>query len=759
MEWINEVIPDNYLYAIGWMLVHSLWQISGLGLLLWLVLEFYHKKSASFKYWTSVFVLFLLVLGSIGTAIFYFEPQEKITAANEPIFADDNGFHPISDLEIPPHTTKSNFEAISSQIEKRIPTLVNLWLIGAVLFMIKFASSLAELRSLDFRPKNTIGEKWEETLADISSRLKIKQRVQIFQTKFVDTPVTYGILKPVILIPTGLIFKVSPAQLEAIIAHELAHIKRHDYLINLIQSVMEVVFFFHPVFWYINSIIKTERENTCDDLAISVGIKARDLAEALVIIVNHAKQTQPELAMAAAKPKTPTLDRIKRIMGFHSSHKQTSTLTSLTMIITLILSASLILGAHADKSSENDFDPMLTQAQSNIILTEGFWSQFDIGANANLNTEKELADNLKLDLGKSQKGSSESLRHLTKTLSNLSNKLDSIKSYDLKISLSENGKTFSFEDMTEKDELNLFSGFDNFKITGDTLHIWSDLKGNNSKIKAKSLNGEALAHTIKIPPLEFQRLDFSEMPMLKLPEGMIIPHVNLDSTKEPNLNEAKIRMGYDTNELHYKNSELAKVNEDSPKTIQPYNPAKIQSIPKAGSISNPTTFSLNLKDTTDLYAKELAKATDKLSKAKTVEEKEKAKKEISALTDKIRTLTREKHMANAFQNDSLMATIKKQADMYRKKAEELKPLIKEYENKMREWQKQHEPLLQEYEAKMKAYEKELQPLMKEYQEKMKAYEKELQPLMKEYQQKMEEWQKEYSAKMQESKGKPNNENN
>ena len=89
MEWINEIIPENYLYAIGWMLVHSLWQIAGLGLVLWFSLGFLHKKSAALKYRLGVITLFVLVLSSISTAIFYFEPTGELTT-NQEIFIPEN---------------------------------------------------------------------------------------------------------------------------------------------------------------------------------------------------------------------------------------------------------------------------------------------------------------------------------------------------------------------------------------------------------------------------------------------------------------------------------------------------------------------------------------------------------------------------------------------------------------------------------------------------------------------------------------------
>ncbi|MCH7399953.1 M56 family metallopeptidase [Belliella sp. DSM 107340] len=759
---MNEIIPANYLYAIGWMLVHSLWQIAGLGLILWLSLEFLHKKSAAFKYSASVFVLFLVIVSSIGTVLFYFEPEKESTIAYESVFVDDDKFFPSTAYSNIPQTAKSNFEILSSQIEKRIPFLVNLWFIGAILFMIKFAGSLAELRNLGQKPKKGMPERWQVTLTEFSKKLKIKHSVKIFQSNHIDTPLTFGVLKPVILIPAGLVFQLSPMQMEAIIAHELAHIKRHDYLINLLQSAMEVIFFFHPVFWYINAIIKTERENASDDAAISVGVQARDLAEALVLVVQYAKLTQPQLAMAAAKSKTPTLDRIKRIMGFHPSQKQTSTLTSLTMLTSLLLSVSLILGAHADKSINEDLELMLTEIHSEIDLGEDLWKTFDQDKNSAQNLEIEVSEELKQNLNSQHNVPDNSLNFSSKTHSGQTENVDTLKAFDLKITLSEDGKPFLFEEMSEDLKIKYFSGFDNFKIMGDTMHIWSNLQAHNSVTLSNSLNKEltnreAIINTIKITPLEFEGMDFSVMPILKLSDVMTMPHVSFDTTKVQNFNSSKIRIGYDPNQLEYQNLELTKTNSTP---IKKYNSTIVKSTPAVGFYSNPISFSQTQSDTTEKYTNSIDKAILKLTNAKTEEEKETAIKELSIITNKMATMSAaSKNLMEKAKNDSLFSNVRAQGELYKLKAEEMKPIIDEYQKKMIEWQKEHKPLMEEYQERMKAYEKELRPLMEEYQEKMKSFQKELQPLMNEYQQKMKEIQKEYAVKMKELQEKQVKENN
>ncbi|GAB2624176.1 M56 family metallopeptidase [Belliella aquatica] len=807
MEWINEIIPENYLYAIGWMLVHSIWQIAGLGLVLWLSLGFLHKKSAELKYRLGVITLLLLVFSSISTEIFYFEPTHESTA-NQAIFIPENDIVYLpTDFEVP-KTSETTFEILSKQIERRIPILVNIWLIGAILFMIKFGGALAEIRNLSLKPKKTIEGSWQTALIDFSQKLKVKQTVKLFLSKFVYSPVTYGVFKPVILIPAGLIFQLSPSQIEAIIAHELAHIKRYDYLVNLIQSAMEVIFFFHPAFWYINSIIKTEREHACDDAAIQVGIRARDLAEALVVIVNHAKQSQPQLALAAAKSKTPTLDRIKRIMGFHTSHKQTSTLTRFTMMLTLILSASLILGAQTDKSNDFNSDPTLTKIHSEFNLADDFWLNFPQDENAGKNIEKEIANDLKHNLGTPLKELSESLGFISKAFSAFSNNAEKPKSYDFKVSLSEDGKPFSIEDISKDMKSDLLSRFDNHKFYGDTLHVWSNLKTDSDKSYIKSISDNlnsngSVSHTMKITPLEFQGGDFSAMPLLTLSEKMTIPHIHLDSIKKLNskqisqvtikeykadsvllkklLENPSFKLANDSYEKSdskhfitflepFKNAkfdplknitpgfkfnlnvdslmikkelELAKIKASEFAQKQTLGLAKVQSAPRIGSNINS-----HQKDSLDL-TKQLRVAVEKLKSATNEKEKAEAVKKISEIANYL----------DDYNIGRVQPPMEVDSEAYNRlllgQTYSTSPNYSESRKLTEAEQKEKKKLEETYKTEFDKYQKEFGSFMKEYQQKLETWQKEQEPLLKAYQEKMAKLEEEAKPLMEEYQQKMN----
>jgi len=373
MEVLETLIPEKYLFALGWMIIHTLWQIAGIGLILWLVLRAFQQKSAAFKYRLSIGALFLVTTLAIGT--FFYHVQDKPSykefafTQNEIDYLLSKGDSLSSFLAEP----SSNWSLLSQRIETWIPFMVQFWILGALLFLVRFGTSLADLRNISVKNHEMVDPKWMQLLQQQMGLLQLKKPIKLFQTIHLDMPVTYGIWKPVILIPVSLFFHLSPAQIEAIMAHELAHIKRYDYLVNLFQSLLEVIFFFHPVFWWINKTARELRENACDDQAIKIGIAPKDLAYGLANALNLTSKPAPEMAMAASRPKNPTLDRIKRIMGVETSPTQPTTLTSITMMITLLIGATLMVGA-SDKQTIKSWEDLMetkliTQTVESDILS------------------------------------------------------------------------------------------------------------------------------------------------------------------------------------------------------------------------------------------------------------------------------------------------------------------------------------------------------------------------------------------------------
>ncbi len=345
MTLLNDWISEELLKALGWTLVHSLWQLILVAGILWIVLHLVKKSSPALKYGLSVgalvvsFVLTLVTFGyewsqSVASSGFTFDESQLL------LFAFDPDLQEV--------TFESRTAQIMAWIDQNLPILVNFWFFGSLLFLFRLLNSLSEIRN--FRKSASLLQDFEleKITYRLMGKLGINRSVQLRSSAIAQSPLTFGTVKPVILLPAALIFQLSPAQLEAIIAHELAHVKRNDYLSNLLLSGLEILFFFHPCYWWMSQTVKELRENAADDLAIKAGIEPKVLATSLAEVLNFAKQNPPELALAAGKKRNPTLLRIKRMLGYPTENYPQTPIISLPMLLTLFLSAGLMASAQQD---------------------------------------------------------------------------------------------------------------------------------------------------------------------------------------------------------------------------------------------------------------------------------------------------------------------------------------------------------------------------------------------------------------------------
>lgn len=167
------------------------------------------------------------------------------------------------------------------------------------------------LHRLRNKKVKAIDEYWESKCKQLGRKLNLSKKYIIRFSSLVTTPMVIGFFRPVVLLPIKIITRLPEKQIEAILAHELAHIKRNDYLVNLMQTLMEVIFFYHPVVWLISARIRTERENCCDDLVVSVTGETVDYAEALVNI-GHV-EIQNNLSLAFSGNKDNLKERVQRM--------------------------------------------------------------------------------------------------------------------------------------------------------------------------------------------------------------------------------------------------------------------------------------------------------------------------------------------------------------------------------------------------------------------------------------------------------------
>ncbi len=196
-----------------------------------------------------------------------------------------------------------------------MPWIVLAWFTGAIIFWLRLTGGwivAARMRSALVRPAP---REWQRRLEEIGAQIRVLGSVKLIISAAVQVPTVVGWLRPVVLMPVGALTGLPPDHIEALLAHELAHIRRHDYLVNILQSIAEALLFYHPVVWWISNQIRNERELCCDDIAVAFSGDALNYARALADLESH-RPSHFNPAVAASGGSLP--ERIERLLGIRA---------------------------------------------------------------------------------------------------------------------------------------------------------------------------------------------------------------------------------------------------------------------------------------------------------------------------------------------------------------------------------------------------------------------------------------------------------
>lgn len=327
MDFINQFLPENILYALGWTVVHSLWQAFAVALLLAAYLLGWQKTDARKRYFAGNLALASTLLLAAVTFVFYFEKSQGTPGLiGELAAADGTAFGQSF--------TGNRTSFFGEYFNENMPLIVTVWVLGLVFFMLKMLGGLLYIQRLRQRYTSPMPRQWQEMLGSLAGELGLGRTIRLAESALVRVPMVVGWLKPVILMPLGAVNNLTPAQVEAILAHELAHIARHDYLLNLMQSIVEILLYFNPAVWWISSNIRTERENCCDDIAVRLCGNSLAYAKALVSL-QEMHQATPAFAMSFSKNRNQLLTRIQRILQPSNNKSNVMEKLSATFLLTV----------------------------------------------------------------------------------------------------------------------------------------------------------------------------------------------------------------------------------------------------------------------------------------------------------------------------------------------------------------------------------------------------------------------------------------
>lgn len=335
MSAIEPLLQDPVAQAIGWALIHFIWQGALIGLLAALALAALRRSAADVRYVVGAIALSLMATMPIVTGV---QTWRTVTAARadagpvgQPLASP--GAVALNDSQAPGGsslasggsggTRVSEPEPAASGatgawritrpagIEPWLPVFVLTWLVGVVLLTLRLLGGWLWVQRMKAHAANAAAHELQVMVERLSRRLHISRNVRLLQSPGVDVPTVIGWIKPVILLPMSALAGLSSSQIEAILAHELAHIRRHDYLVNLLQTLLETLLFYHPAVWWLSRRIRAERENCCDDLAVSLCGDPVAYARALADLEER-RGAPVHLALAATGG--PLLHRVRRLL-------------------------------------------------------------------------------------------------------------------------------------------------------------------------------------------------------------------------------------------------------------------------------------------------------------------------------------------------------------------------------------------------------------------------------------------------------------
>lgn len=323
---------DHIVNALSITLIHSLWEGIVLSVVVGLIVILTRRVSATHRYNLLTGALFSFFIVVIFTFLYSLNNLQGYNIST----------HTQHSKGVLPDEIDYLLGFVFNYIIRYSYLLVQIWLLIICARSLHLLFDLYNIKQLKTHKIFSSGTYWEDRLKEFATKIGVSRPVKLLQSGIAKVPMVIGHLKPVILIPIGLVTALSQEEVEAILLHELAHIYRKDYLVNLLQYLMEIIFFFNPPVLWLSALIREERENCCDDIVISQTNDKKNYIQALIRCQEY-QTLVPEFAMALGREKGQLVDRVKRIL---SNHNQTlnnieKTILILCMAVTLLFTVSI----------------------------------------------------------------------------------------------------------------------------------------------------------------------------------------------------------------------------------------------------------------------------------------------------------------------------------------------------------------------------------------------------------------------------------
>lgn len=342
-------IHNDFVFALAWTLIHSVWQFAII-VLLFLALSRFIKKSA-LNYRFALGFMFACIVVSLFTFYHYYSSIVEIRQLAElnQLNSGNQGFVGVLQKTI-------------SLVNDNIPWLMAIWVVGFTFHFCRTGLDYLNCRKLASSHLDELDKVWLERFENLQCKIGLDKKILYKLSHLVSSPCVIGIVKPVILIPPAMLLRLSSQQLEAVMLHELAHVQRNDYLINIIQCMAKGIFFFNPFFILLSRVIDNERENSCDDIAVHHCGSAINYSKGLSLLAELNYNNR--LALAAKSNPYAILPRIKRLFGEASTQKNGVTqfiCSTLVGVAGILMTAQVYAAPDSDtKNTDIETKPLVS---------------------------------------------------------------------------------------------------------------------------------------------------------------------------------------------------------------------------------------------------------------------------------------------------------------------------------------------------------------------------------------------------------------
>lgn len=331
---------DTWIYVAGWTLVHFVWQGAAIGAGAAVGLYLLRRATSNIRYVFASAALILMLLSLVVTARLVSSPPgtpiagvASRSSSTSPVLTSFVARFAPQISESRPQETGTEYAL--RRLPRAFPMIVIVWLAGVATLLARLLSGWWRVRALQRMALSAPVSRWQETVDRLARRVGIRRRVRVTDADAVETPTVIGWWRPVIVLPMVALSGLTPSQVDTILMHELAHIRRHDYLVNLLQHVTETVLFYHPAVWWLSHRMRIEREQCCDAIVVDQCADPLDYATALTRL-EEARQPAARLAVAATGGRL--IERVRYLLGARTDHSTTGhTLATATIIALVVL--------------------------------------------------------------------------------------------------------------------------------------------------------------------------------------------------------------------------------------------------------------------------------------------------------------------------------------------------------------------------------------------------------------------------------------